>query len=322
MRIVLPAFGGETMSARCPLPTGQRRSTMRMAMSSGAVVRRIRSFGSTAVRRAKSSTNFHSPGGRPLMLRIDATSRPFGRRVHSSMQALRRLNSRKNCGGTEGSPGRHSISSDRVRRNPEATPRVSSMPVTTVSLMLTGRNFSLSCPDGCAGDRLWAAGAWCRPSEFGRVVDVHFEPECLIGVNNRFSCGGDLDLPIAEVVFQNGTPELAQFPGGELLPEDPSEVRCAAIDVEGGDPFSRRDVDRADAPGTIPATDKFFAKERLQIPPLKAEIVSDALDALSFDDRPEGLAEWFIRYLFRRHGSLENCRRGLYNIDICAMRIN
>ena len=42
---VLPAFGGATIKARCPLPTGMSRSVTRVVRAWGSVSSRIRSFG-------------------------------------------------------------------------------------------------------------------------------------------------------------------------------------------------------------------------------------------------------------------------------------
>ncbi len=42
---VLPAFGGETMSPRCPLPIGDTRSMIRVESLDGSVSRRRRSVG-------------------------------------------------------------------------------------------------------------------------------------------------------------------------------------------------------------------------------------------------------------------------------------
>ena len=43
--IVLPALGGETISARCPLPIGMTRSITRVVRMCGSVSRRSRSWG-------------------------------------------------------------------------------------------------------------------------------------------------------------------------------------------------------------------------------------------------------------------------------------
>ena len=45
MIVVLPAFGGDTISARWPLPTGITRSMTRVVSLCGSVSRRSRSFG-------------------------------------------------------------------------------------------------------------------------------------------------------------------------------------------------------------------------------------------------------------------------------------
>ena len=47
--MVLPAFGGDTISARCPLPTGITRSMTRVVSMCGSVSRRSRSFGYSGV---------------------------------------------------------------------------------------------------------------------------------------------------------------------------------------------------------------------------------------------------------------------------------
>ena len=45
MIVVLPAFGGDTISARWPLPIGMTRSMTRVVSLCGSVSRRSRSFG-------------------------------------------------------------------------------------------------------------------------------------------------------------------------------------------------------------------------------------------------------------------------------------
>jgi hypothetical protein len=45
IRMVLPALGGATISARCPLPRGASRSTTRMLRSPFLRSRRIRASG-------------------------------------------------------------------------------------------------------------------------------------------------------------------------------------------------------------------------------------------------------------------------------------
>ncbi len=51
--VVLPAFGGETMRPRWPLPMGHSRSMMRAAVSCSSVSRRRRSSGNSGVSYSK-----------------------------------------------------------------------------------------------------------------------------------------------------------------------------------------------------------------------------------------------------------------------------
>ena len=61
--IVLPAFGGETISARWPLPIGMTRSMTRVVRMCGSVSRRSRSCGYSGVSLVN-STRFSPARGR------------------------------------------------------------------------------------------------------------------------------------------------------------------------------------------------------------------------------------------------------------------
>jgi hypothetical protein len=62
--VVLPAFGGATMSARCPLPTGITMSVTLVTSACGSVSRRSLSLGYRGVRSANAGLRW--PGRCPL----------------------------------------------------------------------------------------------------------------------------------------------------------------------------------------------------------------------------------------------------------------
>ena len=64
--VVLPAFGGDTISARWPLPIGMIRSMTRVVSRSGVVSRRSRWFGYSGVSLVKSGRFLASSTGPPL----------------------------------------------------------------------------------------------------------------------------------------------------------------------------------------------------------------------------------------------------------------
>ena len=64
--VVLPAFGGDTISARWPLPIGMIRSITRVVSRSGVVSRRSRWFGYSGVSLVKSGRFLASSTGPPL----------------------------------------------------------------------------------------------------------------------------------------------------------------------------------------------------------------------------------------------------------------
>ena len=66
MIVVLPAFGGDTISARCPLPIGMIRSMTRVVSRSGVVSRRNRWFGYSGVSLVKSGRFLASSTEPPL----------------------------------------------------------------------------------------------------------------------------------------------------------------------------------------------------------------------------------------------------------------
>ena len=49
-RVVLPAFGGDTIIPLCPFPIGESRSTIRIATGAPVSSSEIRSFGKIGVR--------------------------------------------------------------------------------------------------------------------------------------------------------------------------------------------------------------------------------------------------------------------------------
>ncbi|SIN46538.1 Uncharacterised protein [Mycobacteroides abscessus subsp. abscessus] len=66
MIVVLPALGGETINARCPLPIGMIRSITRVVSFSVVVSNRRRWFGYSGVSLVKSGRFLASSTGPPL----------------------------------------------------------------------------------------------------------------------------------------------------------------------------------------------------------------------------------------------------------------
>ena len=79
IRMVLPVLGWATMSARCPLPIGEKRSTMRVLR---LVVRRSPqssnfSLGKSGVRCSNGTRSLTSDGSRPLILSMLVSGKYF-----------------------------------------------------------------------------------------------------------------------------------------------------------------------------------------------------------------------------------------------------
>ena len=66
--VVFPAFGGDTIIPRCPLPTGEIRSTIRMATFLESRSIRIRWFGKIGVISSKLHLLAASAGCMPFVL--------------------------------------------------------------------------------------------------------------------------------------------------------------------------------------------------------------------------------------------------------------
>jgi len=71
--VVLPALGGDTMSARCPLPIGMTRSMTRVVSRSGVVDRCSRSCGYSGVSAKKSGRCRASSAGLPFTVSTRTT---------------------------------------------------------------------------------------------------------------------------------------------------------------------------------------------------------------------------------------------------------
>ena len=83
MTIVLPAFGGETMRPRWPLPIGDMRSMMRPVMLPGVVSMRRRSCGYSGVSLANSGRWRMASGAAPLTVSRRTRGLYFSRRSPS-----------------------------------------------------------------------------------------------------------------------------------------------------------------------------------------------------------------------------------------------
>ena len=86
MTNVLPAFGGDTMMPRWPLPIGDTRSMIRAVMFEGSLGTSSRSFssGKSAVRSSNRGLRLAASGSPPLTVWISSTAgffslRPAGR---------------------------------------------------------------------------------------------------------------------------------------------------------------------------------------------------------------------------------------------------
>src|SRR5699024_3641702 len=64
--VVLPALGGETISARCPLPIGMIKSITRVVSTFGVVSKRKRWFGYSGVSLENCGRLLACSGSRPL----------------------------------------------------------------------------------------------------------------------------------------------------------------------------------------------------------------------------------------------------------------
>ena len=94
--VVLPAFGGDTMRPRWPLPIGDTRSMMRAVMLSGSVVLSIRSFesGNSGVRSSNRGRWRAFSGSLPFTVWISSIAgffslRPAGRERPVTWSPLR-----------------------------------------------------------------------------------------------------------------------------------------------------------------------------------------------------------------------------------------
>ena len=77
--VVLPAFGGDTISARCPLPIGMMRSITRVVSFFWSVSNRSRWFGYSGVSLANSGRALASSGVMPLTVSTRANGANFCR---------------------------------------------------------------------------------------------------------------------------------------------------------------------------------------------------------------------------------------------------
>ena len=81
--IVLPAFGGDTIRPRWPLPIGQMRSMIRVVMLPGSVSSRSLSCGYSGVSLENSGRDSDFSGSRPLTLSSRTRALNFSRRSPS-----------------------------------------------------------------------------------------------------------------------------------------------------------------------------------------------------------------------------------------------
>ena len=95
--VVLPAFGGDTMMPRWPLPIGDTRSMIRAVMFVGSLgsSRRSRSSGNSAVRSSNRGRRRAASGSPPLTVWISSSAgffslRPAGRLRPVTWSPLRR----------------------------------------------------------------------------------------------------------------------------------------------------------------------------------------------------------------------------------------
>ena len=81
--IVLPAFGGETISARCPFPMGITRSITRVVSKCGSVSSRRRDWGYSGVSLVNSTRFLAASGSRPFTVSRRTSGLYFSRRSPS-----------------------------------------------------------------------------------------------------------------------------------------------------------------------------------------------------------------------------------------------
>ena len=101
--VVLPAFGGDTIMLRWPLPMGEIRSTIRAVVLSGSSLssRRSRSSGNNGVRSSKRGLSRASSGDMPQTVSMRSKAGyfslgPAGRHA-PSMASPRRSENRLAC---------------------------------------------------------------------------------------------------------------------------------------------------------------------------------------------------------------------------------
>ena len=116
------------------------------------------------------------------------------------------------------------------------------------------------------------------------MIDVHFDDALLVRIHRRVLSGRDLYRPIAPGVLDNGTPELANFPRGELLPEYPAEVRDLVNKIKCGDAFAWTHTHLLDGAGRITYASELLDKEGGEIDAFVDQIVFTAFYVRSFNN--------------------------------------